>query len=116
MANYINSTSPKTLGERIRFLRTKRGWSLLRLAAELDVDKSTVSRWERDESEPNYVMVECLAQLLDTTPYYIMFGERCFDDDYHLDLNGLTFRQIALVKQLVEEFRTRCTLRNDSRS
>ncbi|MSU51334.1 MAG: helix-turn-helix domain-containing protein [Opitutus sp.] len=43
---------PTTLAERLVQHRRSRGWSQKRLAAELDVDPTTLARWERGEKTP----------------------------------------------------------------
>ena len=43
---------PTTLAERLVQHRRSRGWSQKRLAAELDVDPTTLARWERGERSP----------------------------------------------------------------
>lgn len=39
-------------GDEIRFLRKAAGWKAIEMAAELDVDKSTMSRWENGKGIP----------------------------------------------------------------
>jgi ribosome-binding protein aMBF1 (putative translation factor) len=43
---------PANLAERVVQYRRSRGWSQKRLAAELDVDPTTLARWERGEKTP----------------------------------------------------------------
>lgn len=43
---------PTTLPERLVQHRRRRGWTQKRLAAELDVDPTTLARWERGEKTP----------------------------------------------------------------
>lgn len=43
---------PTTLAERLVLHRRGRGWSQKRLADELDVDPTTLARWERGEKTP----------------------------------------------------------------
>lgn len=44
--------SPKSLGDRIKRVRTAWGWSQDRLAQELNVPQQSVSCWERDQHPP----------------------------------------------------------------
>ena len=46
-----------------RSLRTKLGWSQERLARELGVSFSTISRWERGEGEPSPMAERLLQEL-----------------------------------------------------
>lgn len=100
-----HNTVPSTTGKRIKDLRKKRGLSQQALADFLMVDKSVVSRWENDDRRPSQEMLDALAKELETTPYYLMYGLANPVDANLLDLNGLTFRQMDVVKQLVEVFR-----------
>jgi len=47
-----------TLGEKIKWYRKQRGMSQKQLAKRLDVDPTTLARWERSESEPNGMLKE----------------------------------------------------------
>lgn len=104
MENSHNAV-PSTTGKRIKGLRKKRGLSQQTLADFLKVDKSVVSRWEKDYRRPSQEMLDALAEKFETTPYYLMYGSANPADANLLDLNGLTFRQMDVVKQLVEVFR-----------
>lgn len=48
----IEDPTPLTAGAVLRAMRLRRRWSLSQLAASLEVQSSTVSRWERGESWP----------------------------------------------------------------
>lgn len=103
-----NTTPQNTIGERIRALRKSRGLSQKVLSDFLSTDKSSVSRWENDELTPNPDMIAAIAEKFEVTPYYLMFGHNNDAAANLIDLNGLTFSQIALIKQLVEELRKGC--------
>lgn len=49
---YDPSPPPQTPGQRIEGLRRRRGWTYGRLAAELELDSETVTKWARDEWRP----------------------------------------------------------------
>ena len=49
---YNPLSRPTTLAERLVLHRRCRGWSQKRLADELDVDPTTLARWERGEKTP----------------------------------------------------------------
>lgn len=48
----------------VRSLRTKLGWSQERLARELGVSFSTISRWEHGEGEPSPMAERLLQELI----------------------------------------------------
>lgn len=65
-------------GERIRKKREESGLSLQDIAAKLAVNRSSVMRWENGEtSRIKLPVIEKLAQILKTTPQYLMG----YDDD-----------------------------------
>ena len=99
---------PKTIGERIRVLRKKRGLKQRVLADRVASNKSTVSRWETGKRIPDVDMINALADVFGVSPKYLMFGQNKENDADYLDLRGLTYYQIDLIKKLVEEFRKGC--------
>jgi len=54
----------ETLGSRLRQARTDAGYSIQRLARELDVDPRTVNRWQADKAVPSIVRLGELARVL----------------------------------------------------
>lgn len=52
------------IGCRIETARQRRGWSQTRLAGEVGVQQSRVSRWERDEGLPTVPQIVALAHAL----------------------------------------------------
>ncbi len=68
------------IGERIKKRREENGLSLQDVADQLDVNRSSVMRWENGEtSRIKLPIVEKLAQILQTSPGYLM-GYKNFDD------------------------------------
>ncbi|MFC1521857.1 helix-turn-helix domain-containing protein [Elusimicrobiota bacterium] len=64
---------PKTLGERIRYLRLKRGMHQNELARRLSVYKSAVSQWEMDQTRPRTKHAESVAKILKATKGCLLF-------------------------------------------
>ena len=52
----------KQLGERIRAARAAKGWKQKHLAAEVDVEPITVSRWERGATSPDLDVIGLVAE------------------------------------------------------
>ena len=52
-----------TFSDRLKLLRSRRGWSQQRLADELDISKSSVNMYERGEREPSFETTESIADL-----------------------------------------------------
>ena len=51
----------KQLGERIRSARAAKGWKQKHLAAQVDVEPITVSRWERGATSPDLDVISLVA-------------------------------------------------------
>lgn len=59
-------------GQRIADLRKKAGITQDQLAEKLYVTREMVSKWERDICQPDYIMVEKIAEVLAVSPDKIM--------------------------------------------
>lgn len=55
------------LGENIRDIRQKKGWTQDELAERLHVVRQTVSKWEKNLSVPDVQSLQRLAEVLDTS-------------------------------------------------
>lgn len=109
MLQTASNSTPPTIGQRIKALRTKRGASQQGLADFLHTDKSVICRWEKDDRYPSTEMIQNLAEYFHVSELYLIYGYRDLACAENLvDLTGLTFYQADLVKKLVEEFRSGC--------
>jgi transcriptional regulator with XRE-family HTH domain len=63
-----------TVGDRLRELVAAKGWTLLQFAEELGVVYETVRKWLTGETRPTHARARKAAQLLGTTPEYILYG------------------------------------------
>src|SRR5437764_8121708 len=55
-------TEKKRVGERIKAARADKGWKQKHLAAEVDVEPITISRWERGATTPDLDVLRLVAQ------------------------------------------------------
>ncbi|SFK87273.1 Helix-turn-helix [Lachnospiraceae bacterium KH1T2] len=77
MKNIINE---ETLGQRIKAVRIRKGYTQEELAEVMHIPKSTVSAYENDKVDiKGSVLVE-LAEHLDTTPNYLLGCENSKND------------------------------------
>lgn len=53
----------ETIGQKIRDLRESKGMPLRKLAAMLDLDQSTLSKIERNERNPNDVLIKKISEI-----------------------------------------------------
>ena len=61
--------------ERLRKARRNTSYTQQTLADELGLSQSAVTEWESGRSHPKRNRIETIAQLLDTTPEYLITGE-----------------------------------------
>ena len=61
-----------TFSERLRQLRTKRGWSQQVLANQLNISKSSINMYERGEREPGIELLETVADLFNVDMDYLI--------------------------------------------
>lgn len=61
-----------TFADRLRALRSRKGWSQQRLADELRISKSSVNMYERGEREPGFETMEAIADTFNVDMDYLM--------------------------------------------
>ena len=66
----------KTIGKFIAVLRKANGMTQKDLADRLFVSDKTVSRWERDECDPDLSLIPAIAELFGITTDELLRGER----------------------------------------
>ena len=60
-----------TFSERLKSLRSEKGWSQQRLADELNLSKSSVNMYERGEREPGFETMEAIADTYNVDMDYL---------------------------------------------
>lgn len=63
-----------SFGERLRVARKEAGFTVARLARELDVDPRTVAGWQAGRSMPSIERLGEIARLLDRPPSFFLDG------------------------------------------
>ena len=63
------------LGDKIRTARAEKGWKQKHLAAQVDVEPITVSRWERGATRPDLNVLHQLAEATGKPVSYFVGGE-----------------------------------------
>lgn len=66
---------PGDFGDRLRDARNDAGYTLQRFADKMNVSKSTASRWESGENQPDYKTLVKIALLLGTNLESLIIGE-----------------------------------------
>jgi transcriptional regulator with XRE-family HTH domain len=67
-------SSGETIGQRIRRLRKAQGMTQVRLSELVETGQSSISRWEKDEDEPNRGYRERLAQIFQVSEAELHYG------------------------------------------
>ena len=60
-----------TFSERLKSLRSEKGWSQQRLADEVKISKSSVNMYERGEREPSFETMEAFADIFNVDMDYL---------------------------------------------
>jgi transcriptional regulator with XRE-family HTH domain len=68
--------SLRMLGERIREARAAKGWKQKNLAAEVEVEPITVSRWERGATTPDLDVLRLVAEATDKPLSYFVSDDQ----------------------------------------
>jgi len=63
-----------TIGERIRSLRTQKGYKQKELADLLDVKQTSISNWEGNFSPPERKKIEKMAEIFQTSASFLQYG------------------------------------------
>lgn len=63
------------IGEKIRVLRKQHGWTQEEFAEVLGLHTNTIIRWETNRRTPTLNKIKALAEVLDTTPEYLIGGD-----------------------------------------
>ena len=89
------------LHEQIRRLRTAQGITQVEMAHRLGVSKQSVSNWENNNIQPSIELLERMADLFGVTTDCLL--DR--DSRTTLDVAGLSDRQVAHLRQIVDDLR-----------
>ena len=89
------------IGDRIRALREKTGYSQAELARKLSVTRSSVNAWESGVSAPTAIYIIEMAKLFRVSTDYILG----LDSENTLNLTGLTEEETHILYSMVNYFR-----------
>lgn len=97
-----NSALAAALGERIRQLRTARGWSQRDLARQAGVvNASMISYYELGERMPSYATLLRIADIFHISTDYLLRGV----DNKKLNVDGLDEDTIGAIMVIIEKTR-----------
>lgn len=72
----LDSMPVNTLGQRLRFLRYKKGLSAKRVAQKTGIVISSIYRWEQGMSDPSVVWLLCLSDFYGASIDWIVRGKK----------------------------------------
>lgn len=90
------------IAEKIKPLRETNNLTQAALARKLNVTRSSVNAWEMGISVPSTSLIVDIAKLFHVSTDYLLG----IDKTSSLDLSGLNEREIMLVYELVEYFKS----------
>lgn len=90
------------IAEKIKTLRETNNLTQSALAKKLNVTRSSVNAWEMGISVPSTSLIVDIARLFHVSTDYLLG----IDSTSSLDLSGLNEREIMLVYELVEYFKS----------
>ena len=93
------------IGERLKELRKSKGWTQVQVAAKMGLTDSVISFYERQERAPSPEVLIKFAELYDVSTDYLLGVETL--NDQHLDVTGLSKREISILKEFIEILRKR---------
>lgn len=89
------------IAERIKALRTARGWTQADLARRLNMTRNGVNSWEQGLSTPSPAFLVELAKVFSVSTDYLL-GIQQLDS---INVTGLDERDIAILTELAERLR-----------
>lgn len=90
------------VADRIKQLRISNSMTQTELAKKLNITRSSVNAWEMGISTPSTTYLVELSQLFHVSTDYLLG----LSADNSLDISNLTEKEIQLVYELVQYFRT----------
>ncbi len=96
--------------ERIKTLRTARGWTQADLARRLGITRNGVNSWEQGLSMPSPAFLVELAKVFSVSTDYLLCTE-CYES---IDVSGLEERDVAVLSALADRLRRHSSNETDS--
>lgn len=100
----------KTFGNFLAILRKAKGMTQKDLAELVNVSDKAVSRWERDESMPDILLIPVLADIFDVSCDDLLKGERTVKEFYQETPEKRMQRTIMLIKKSKSKFQAFCMI------
>ena len=100
----------KTFGNFLAILRKAKGMTQKELAELVNVSDKAVSRWERDESMPDILLIPVLADIFEVSCDDLLRGERTVKESCQETTEKRIQRTITLIKKSKSKFQAFCMI------
>ena len=100
----VDSLNNPAIGQRIRDARVQKGYKSIDMAAALEISKDQYSRIENGRSTCSTQKLFLIAQYLDVTTDYLLFGDKPQGilSQITVLLGGKGDKELAMVKRVIE--------------
>ena len=88
-------------GEMLKMMRKSRNLNQVQLAAQLNVTKQKISKWENNNILPSIDMLVKISHYFSVSTDYLLE----LDNRFYLEVSGLTVEQIAHIQQIINDIR-----------
>jgi len=90
-----------TLGEKLAKLRKEKGLSQEEVADRINVTRQTVSKWELDQSLPDFDKIIPICKLFNITSDELLTGDMDKNDDYSNGVNSKLEQEVRRKKAII---------------
>ena len=90
------------LGKKLKKLRSEKLLTQAQVASIVGVTKSVISAYETEIRYPSYDILKKLASLFNVSSDYLLG----LDNKRGFDINGLTERQIEILSNMIDEYKS----------
>lgn len=96
-----------SFGERLKALRNSKKLKQEELAQKINISKSAIGMYERNEREPSFEIVEKIASFFEVSIDFLLTGAQLKKDEntsglYFFDMDGLTEEEIEDIKRHIQ--------------
>lgn len=95
----------ESIAQRLISLREKYNFSKSDVARQIGVTPALISAYENQERKPSLDKLAALADIFHVSTDYILGRTAKIDDAIMVSMEGLSDRQIKLIRELISEFK-----------
>ncbi|MCI8416126.1 MAG: helix-turn-helix transcriptional regulator [Lachnospiraceae bacterium] len=95
----------ESIAKRLIALREKYNFSQTDIARQIGVTPALISAYENQERKPSLDKLVALADIFHVSTDYILGRTAKIDPSVFLDMEGLSDKQIKIIRDLISEFK-----------